>query len=67
MQCLANNVLITRLKPLPQTQGASVKEVGWQPEPALKVCLTTGLTKKEIEKAGTIIRHSVTKIMTKRK
>jgi serine palmitoyltransferase len=35
--------------------------------PALKVCVTTGLTKKEIEKSGTIIRHAITKVMSKRK
>ncbi|KAI2684631.1 CAZyme family GH17 [Penicillium roqueforti] len=55
-ECLANGVLITRLKTL---------EDNFQPKqvipPALKVCVTTGLTKKETEKAGTIIRHAITK------
>ena len=35
--------------------------------PALKICLTIGLTKKEIEKAGVTIRHAVTKIMTRKR
>ena len=35
--------------------------------PALKVCVTSGLTKKETEKAGVIIRHAITKIITRRK
>jgi hypothetical protein len=53
---------------MPQTLGVTnVRELQWEPQPALKVCLTTGLSKKEIEKAGIIIRHSVTKIMTKKK
>jgi serine palmitoyltransferase len=54
---------------MPQTLGASAKDLEkeWQPTPALKVCLTTGLSKKEVEKAGTVIRHAVTKIMTRKK
>jgi serine palmitoyltransferase len=35
--------------------------------PGLKVCVTIGLTKKEIEKAGTVIRHAITKVMSKKK
>lgn len=62
MKCLANGVLITRLKTL---------EDNFQPKmvvpAALKVCVTIGLTKKELEKAGTTIRHAITKIMSKRK
>lgn len=61
-QCLANGVLISRLKAL---------EDNFEPKqvvpPALKVCVTIGLTKKELEKAGTIIRHAITKILSKRK
>jgi serine palmitoyltransferase len=61
-QCLANGVLITRLKTL---------EDNFQPKQfvpaALKVCVTIGLTKKEIEKSGTIIRHAITKVMSKKK
>ena len=36
-------------------------------QPALKVCVTTGLTKKEIERAGITIRHAITKIVKQRK
>ncbi|PKY07365.1 PLP-dependent transferase [Aspergillus campestris IBT 28561] len=61
-ECLANGVLITRLKTL---------QDNFEPKqfipPALKVCVTTGLTKKEIEKAGTTIRHAVTKVLSKKK
>jgi serine palmitoyltransferase len=66
-ECLANGVLVARLRPMPQVLGAGAKEVGWQPEPALKVCVTTGLAKKELEKAGTVIRHAITKVMTRKK
>jgi hypothetical protein len=52
---------------MPPELGASPREEQWQPQPALKVCVTTGLSKKEIEKAGTEIRHAITKIMTRRK
>lgn len=66
-ETLAAGVLITRLKGMPQTLGASARELQWEPRPALKVCITTGLSKKEIEKAGIVVRHAVTKVMTRRK
>jgi hypothetical protein len=47
----------------PSTNG---KEEDWKLQPALKVCITTGLTKKEIEKAGVTIRHAITKVLTKK-
>ena len=61
-ECLANGVLITRLKSLDDNFEPKQELV-----PALKVCVTIGLTRKEIEKAGTIIRHAITKIVTRRK
>ncbi|KAJ5232067.1 serine palmitoyltransferase component [Penicillium chermesinum] len=61
-ECLVNGVLITRLKSL---------EDNFEPKqivaPALKVCVTIGLAKKEIESAGKIIRHAITKVMNKKK
>jgi serine palmitoyltransferase len=66
-QCLANGVLITRLKAFPLGLGMNPRDAGWQPQPALKVCVTSGLTKKETEKAGTTIRHAITKIVSRRK
>ncbi|OJI91435.1 hypothetical protein ASPTUDRAFT_26882 [Aspergillus tubingensis CBS 134.48] len=61
-ECLANGVLISRLKTL---------QDNFEPKqivpPALKVCVTIGLTRKEIEKAGTTIRHAITKVLSKRK
>ncbi|EYE91156.1 serine C-palmitoyltransferase subunit lcbA [Aspergillus ruber CBS 135680] len=61
-ECTANGVLVTRLKFL---------DDNFEPRqlllPALKVCVTTGLTRKEIEKAGTIIRHAITKIVNRKK
>ncbi|OJJ49199.1 hypothetical protein ASPZODRAFT_129611 [Penicilliopsis zonata CBS 506.65] len=61
-ECLANGVLISRLKTLHDN---------FEPKqdipPALKVCVTMGLTKKEIEKSGTTIRHAITKVLSRRK
>lgn len=57
--------MITRLKAMPAAVGSNEKP--WLPQPALKVCVTAGLSKKEIEKAGVAIRHAVTKIMTKKR
>jgi serine palmitoyltransferase len=67
VQCLANGVLITRLKAFPLGLGVNPRDAGWQPQPSLKVCVTSGLTKKETEKAGTTIRHAITKMVSRRK
>ncbi|KAL9071227.1 MAG: hypothetical protein Q9157_005546 [Trypethelium eluteriae] len=66
-EALANGVLITRLKSLPLPVGTGPRDQQWQLQPALKVCTTTGLSKKEIEKAGVVIRHAVTKVMTRKR
>ncbi|KAI0023916.1 pyridoxal phosphate-dependent transferase [Xylariomycetidae sp. FL0641] len=65
-ETLANGVLVTRLKcmPLIKALGSQIHEINIQP--ALKVCITSGLSKKEIEKAGTTIRHAITKVMTRK-
>jgi serine palmitoyltransferase len=59
--------LITRLKAFPLGLGVNPRDAGWQPTPALKVCVTSGLTKKETEKAGITIRHAITKVISKRR
>ncbi len=38
----------------------------WPVTPALKVSVTSGLSKKDIEKAGVTIRHAITKVMSRR-
>ncbi|PKS10858.1 hypothetical protein jhhlp_002615 [Lomentospora prolificans] len=63
-EALLNGVLITRLKTFPT--GADVKIDSWEMQPALKVCVTTGLSKREVEKAGTLIRHAITKVMSRK-
>lgn len=65
-QTLAQGVLIVRVKSLSPDASGSRGQVYVQ-QPALKVCLTIGLTKKEIEKAGTTIRHAITKIMGRKR
>ncbi len=59
-------MLITRLKSMPVAPNSTTKEQGWQLQPALKVCITSGLSKKEIEKAGVTIRHAITKVLTRK-
>lgn len=66
-QALANNVLITRLKSMPRGIHATNKDIGWELQPALKVCITSGLSKKEVERAGIIIRHAITKVIKNRR
>jgi len=64
-ESLANGVLITRLRGRCITN-TSLKGDNWTVQPALKVCLTSGLSKKDVEKAGVTIRHAITKVMTKK-
>lgn len=61
--------MITRLKCPPLALGSTPRdiEIEWQPRPALKVCLTTGLSKKETEKAGIVIRHAITTVLKSKK
>lgn len=103
-ECLAQGVLITRVKRMPRgasAQGWPAKGVSgavrannankqaavaarhgesggtgsgvrsgddeWEVQPALKVCVTVGLNRKEVERAGTVIRHAVTKVVKARK
>ncbi|MCJ1224127.1 serine palmitoyltransferase component [Toensbergia leucococca] len=66
-EALANGVLITRLKSMPRAINATAKDIGWEPQPALRVCVTMGLSRKEIERAGIVIRHAVTKVVNRRK
>lgn len=68
-QALANGVMITRLHALPPLLGATAKDLAkdWHPQPALKICITSALPKKEIEKAGTTIRHAITTVMKSKK
>ncbi|KAL2151264.1 hypothetical protein VTH82DRAFT_6362 [Thermothelomyces myriococcoides] len=65
-EALANGVLITRLKTMPISQHTNFKTNIYTVTPALKVCVTSGLSKKDIEKAGVTIRHAITKVMTRK-
>lgn len=66
-QSLKKDVLITKVRAMPLTIGASAREQPWQPQPALKICMTSGLTKKEVENAGTNIRRALHTVMERRK
>lgn len=66
LQALANGVLITRLKSLPVSAAFEGKGGACAARPALKVCMTVGLSKKEVEKAGIVIRHAITKVLSRR-
>ncbi|AEO68100.1 4161cc7a-3628-4130-8e58-3e9366751364 [Thermothielavioides terrestris] len=65
-EALANGVLITKLKCAPVSNHTSIKDGVWTVTPALKVCVSSGLSKKDVEKAGVTIRHAVTKVMTRK-
>jgi hypothetical protein len=52
--------------PIAPNSTTGPKDNEWKLQPALKVCITTGLSKKETEKAGVIIRHAITKVLTRK-
>lgn len=58
--------MISRFKNRPYAHAIAAKDGGWYAQPALKVCITSALSKKDIEKAGVIIRHAITKVMTRK-
>ena len=66
-ECLVQGVLVTRMKSMPRPLGVADRDLGWQIQPAVKVCATTGLSRKELEKAGTVVRHAIVKTMGKRR
>ncbi|KKA27196.1 hypothetical protein TD95_002115 [Thielaviopsis punctulata] len=63
LMCLDNDVLITRLKRMPNWTRVEAKTFTWDTQPALKICMTIGLDKKEVEKAGQVIRTAIFKVM----
>ncbi|PHH69945.1 hypothetical protein CDD82_7425 [Ophiocordyceps australis] len=70
-ESLANGVMIARFKTRPYAHAMAAKakgeqESGWRVQPALKVCITSALSKKDTEKAGVTIRHAITKVMTRK-
>ncbi|KAH7243191.1 serine palmitoyltransferase component [Fusarium solani] len=65
-ESLANGVMITRTKTQPFSHAIKPKDGVWYAQPALRICITSALSKKDIEKAGVTIRHAITKVMTRK-
>lgn len=65
-ESLANGVLITRTKTKPFLHAIKPKDKDWFAQPALRICITSALSKKDIEKAGVVVRHAITKVMTRK-
>ncbi|KAK5993118.1 Serine palmitoyltransferase 1 [Cladobotryum mycophilum] len=65
-ESLVNGVLIARLKTRPYANAIASKDGSWTAQPALKICITSALSKKDIEKAGVTIRHAITKVLTRK-
>lgn len=63
-ECFASGVLITRTRTMPLLAGAKDQ---WQPRPALKICVTNALTKKEMERAGKTISYAIAAVMKRKK
>ncbi|CAK1356887.1 unnamed protein product [Cercospora beticola] len=65
-ECLRNHsILITCLKSMPLMEGLHPREASkeYQPQPAIKVCASTALSHKDMEKSGIAIRHAITAVM----
>lgn len=64
-ECLANGVMVTRVKKieLPQGMQKGPKWFGWSPAVSIKICVSTGFTKKDSEKAAGVIRSAITKVV----
>lgn len=58
--------MIARLRTRPYAHAMAPKDGGWHTGPALKICIASALPKKDIEKAGVVIRHAITKVMTRK-
>ncbi|KAM3432193.1 hypothetical protein NHJ13734_006988 [Beauveria thailandica] len=65
-ESLANGVMISRLKTRMYANAMTARTSDWFVQPALKVCITSGLSKKDIEKAGVTIRNAISKVMTRK-
>ncbi|PHH56270.1 Serine palmitoyltransferase 1 [Ceratocystis fimbriata CBS 114723] len=64
-ECLSNGVLVTRLRRMPGWTHIEAKNFTWDVQPALKVCTTIGLDKKEVEAAGQVIQSAIVKVMNR--
>ncbi|GAA5925814.1 serine C-palmitoyltransferase LCB1 [Sporobolomyces koalae] len=58
--CGENGVLLTTTK---RTWAQEMSEV----KPSIRICVTSALTKKEIEKAGTVVKNAINKVLGKKK
>ena len=65
----SHNILITRLKTLPLMEGLSPRDSDkeWLPVPAIKVCATSALSQKDVDKAGVSIRHAIATVAKRQK
>jgi serine palmitoyltransferase len=61
-QAVANGVLISRVKNVPEKNSARVV---WKHEAAFKACISIGHTKKETEKAAAVVKAAVSKVVTR--
>ncbi len=59
-ECLANGVLVTRSRHI-------AGQERWKFYSSIKVCVTTGFTKRELEKAGMVVRSAISKVVKLRK
>jgi serine palmitoyltransferase len=58
-ECLSNGVLVTRAK---QVNNDGVKGLG-ECRPSLRICVTVGHTKKDLDKAASVIRSAFAKVI----
>ncbi|KAK4056697.1 serine palmitoyltransferase component [Microbotryomycetes sp. JL221] len=59
-RCAEDGVLISRTK-------RNWDQELFEQQPSLRICVTSALTKKEVEKAANVLKHSLTKVLGKGK
>jgi serine palmitoyltransferase len=54
-ECIENGILVTRARRLRGQEA-------FEPEPSLKVCLSSALGRKDVEKAGQVVKAALIKV-----
>lgn len=58
--CGENGVLLTTTK---RTWAQEMTEI----KPSIRICVSAALSKKEMEKAGTVVKNAINKVLGKKK
>jgi len=67
-EAASNGVLVARVRgPPSDPRDSPAGAADLPPAPALKLCASTGLSRRESEKAAAVVRHAILKVMTRKR